>query len=750
MPDLPSALKVDDDYLLKVCLEAERDSVGFENDYDLSHDRIEALNYYKGNMPDMPVPTNRSKAHSTDVSDAIETVLPDLVEIFIGGEDVATFQATNQADEAGAKQETEYVNHVILKQNDGFDVFYTSIKDALLSKTGVIKWWWEERKAAQSEDFTGQTQMDLALAQQAAQKDPGTSVDDIEPEPYDQEAAFEAQQNGQPPPEQTYKFTVNCAAYGKVCIETVAPEDFTVARDTVKLRDASYACMRSRPRAQDLLAMGYDADKVAQLPPYGAPSLADQVQQARDTAGEQTQFMAASQSDPYLRQVQITEHFIKLVGDDAKPAIWRVVTGGSGEGGVVLETERVNRIQFAAVTPYPMTHRFYGRSVADLLIEIQRIKTALTRMLLDSGYFALNQRVQVDMTYASEFTLDDLLRQEPAIPVRTKGNAITPIEGPGLGFDVNGALEAMSVASEQRTGILRNSQGLDPDTLHDTATGAMAMLNNAQKRVRMIARIFAETGYKDLWLGVHEMIRTHAERPEVVRLTGGWVQIDPTQWGERDDMEIVLGVGSGGAQQELAAFAQGWPVMQAIWQTQGGRPGPLLTVQNLYAFLSRFFTRGLQIKTIDDILTDPSSPQAQQAQAAQAQQPPPPDPKMVEVQNKAQLAQQEMQADQQLQAQRLQTDQQQAQVKAQSDMQIAQAKIQADIEVGKYKADLDAQLQREQIQADMQIKREQMTMEARTDLMKAQLGSVVQGGLPDGMGGQPGGPVGGDMGGPTL
>ena len=330
MADLASALEVDEDYLLRVCLEAERESVGFENDYDLSHDRIEALNYFRGYMPDMAVPENRSKAQSTDVADAIETVLPDLVEIFIGGEDVATFVAENAGDEAAAKQETEVVNNTILRQNDGFDLVYTAIKDALLSKTGVIKWWWETHDRSTSEQFTGKSLYELGLARQAAANDPWTFVEDVRQDLFDVEVAREALQNGLPAPQPSFSFTVRYDGRGgRVCVETVAPEDFSVARDTVKLREATYCSMRSRPRAQDLIATGYDADKVATLPPYGAPSLADQVQQARDTAGEQTQFMAASQSDPYLRQVQIVEHFIRLVGDDARPATWRVVTGGS-------------------------------------------------------------------------------------------------------------------------------------------------------------------------------------------------------------------------------------------------------------------------------------------------------------------------------------------------------------------------------------------------------------------------------------
>src|SRR4051812_22758962 len=104
-----------DDELLQVVADERRRSVGFDNDDDLSSDREKALQYIKGEMPDVPTLANRSKAISTDVSDAIETALPDLIEIFIGGDDVATFQPSGPDDEEQAKQETEFVLHVIFE-----------------------------------------------------------------------------------------------------------------------------------------------------------------------------------------------------------------------------------------------------------------------------------------------------------------------------------------------------------------------------------------------------------------------------------------------------------------------------------------------------------------------------------------------------------------------------------------------------------------------------------------------------------
>lgn len=740
MAEIYDATTIDDDELLSLCLEEQRQSIGFENDGDLSGAREKSLEYYKGEMPDVPSLPNRSRAVSTDVADAIETVLPDLVEIFIGGEDVATFQARNPQDEDAAKQETDYVNHVVVQENNGFDLFYTTFKDALLTKTGVFRWCWEAYDKSAEEHFTGFTQDDCLATYQAilAKGDPYTTMSRPEPESYDQDAAREAQMSGFPPAPQTYSFKV---AYdgrgGCVKVDPVVPEDFTVARDTVRLRDTTYCAMRTRPRAQELLKLGFDADKVARLPPYGAPSRSDAVGLARDTAGEETQVSTSNQSNSMLRQVQVIEHIIRLVGENGKEVIWRVLTGGSGEQGIILDREIIDHVPYSAITPYPMTHRFYGRSMADLLIQIQQIKTALVRMLLDSGYFALNQRLSVDMSKANDFTIGDLLRNEPGIPVRMKAaGAVEPIQSPGLGFDAAAALEVFSVAGEQRTGALRAAQGLDPDTLHDTARGAMAMLSNGQKRIRMIARIFAESGVKDMFLGVHATIRTHSERADEVRLLGSWVQVDPTQWSERDDMTIELGIGSGGQAQELQSGQALLNLQEQIFK-EAGQSG-IVTPQNLFNAANRFVSRALGVKSPQQYLTDPSV--TAQQQAAQPPLPPPPDPKMIEAQGKLALAQQQQAADAQAAQAQFTADQQQAAAKQASDERIAMANIAS-----------DAQLEREQIAADLQIKREQIAAEQRTELMKAQLGAQSSVMLPDNMGGVPGGPVGDQMGGaPAL
>lgn len=664
--------------------EERRQSVGFEESSELLAQRERALNYSKGEMPDVPAMEGRSQAVAMDVSDAIETILPDLIEIFMGGDDIVTFKANSAADEEQAEQESDYVRHVITEENDGFLVLYSMFKDALQSKLGVVKFAWDALDQPE-ETFEG-----LQLQEMIAAASDGEIVDlRINGQPFDLDGAKQALATGQLQPQQllaslpvdgAYDFTIRKEGpTGQAKIYPVPPEDFTVAQDTtIRLADTTYCAMRSRPRAQDLVAKGVDPELVDELPNYGTQT-DETIETARDTAGEhQTRLTITGVAR--LHQVEVVEHFLTLK-DDKGQTIWRVLTGGTES--VLLEREKVDVVPFAAITPYIVTHRFYGESVADKLMEVQKIRTALTRMLLDSGYFALNQRNQVVISKSNEWTIGDLLRNEPGVPVRVREEgAVTPIQSGGLDFDVLTALEFMSVQGEQRTGIVRNAQGLNPDSLHDTASGAMSLMAAAQKRVRMIARVFAETGVKDLFLGVHGLIRKHAEKVQETKLRGSWVPIDPTRWGERSQMSIEVGLGSAGKIQEIAVLSNLANMQKEIVTLQGGVQGPLVTAPNVYNLLKKLTEKSGE-KNPDAFWTNPSEAPPQ---------PPQPDPQ-------AQAAQ----ADNQLEGAKLQQKAQTDQARLAFDQQSAQADGQlraADLNVRKQDADNKLMLAREQADRD--------------------------------------------------
>jgi hypothetical protein len=686
------------DLLPLVHAEMQR-AIGFEQDADLTADRERALSYYKGDVSkDIPTLPNRSKAVSSDVSDAIETLLPDLIEIFIGGDDVVAFIPQTAEDVEAAAQETAYLHHVAFQENPGFLNLNTAIKDALLLKVGVVSWDWKEDIEDQEHQFTGKNIVELQLAAQDGE------VSNVKPETEGVDL-----RNG----EQTYSFTLtktrDCSKAEWWC---VAADDFAASADTVNIADATYTCERQRPRVQDLIAQGFDADKVLALPPYAFGD-DQEIQQARDTAGE-SDTGVDNNTDPNLRQVEIRRHCIRVLGKENKLELHCIYT--DAEATVEIHREEINEIPYAVGSPYLVPHRLIGRSVADLLIEVMKIKTALYRMVLDSGYFALNQRSEIAMDRANDFTISDLLRNEPMAPVRSKsGDAVRPLVAGPLNFDPYKAIEFFSTVAESRTGVVRNAQGLNPDTLHDTAKGAMMLLSAAQKRTRMIARVLAETLIKPLFLGLHACIRENSQAERQARLLGKWVPVSPSRWSTRNAMTVEVGLGAAGKEAEIAAINQILGLIKGIGQVQGGMSGPLVTWKNAHK-ASTDMAKKMGVKAPEEYFTDPDSPESQQMMAQKAQQP---NPEMMKVQAETQAKQAQMQMDGQMKAQQMQQEgaikTQQAQAEAQMQMQ----RQQAEMEIKRYQIDQELTLKREQLGAELQLKREQLQAEL---MLKREMG----------------------------
>src|SRR3990167_6168960 len=94
---------------LGAILAAEKsDAMAATSSSKLSEDRTSALNYYMGEMSkDMPTVEGRSKAVSTDVFDTVEGMLPALLDIFAGSDEVMRFEPVGPEDVEAADQETQ-------------------------------------------------------------------------------------------------------------------------------------------------------------------------------------------------------------------------------------------------------------------------------------------------------------------------------------------------------------------------------------------------------------------------------------------------------------------------------------------------------------------------------------------------------------------------------------------------------------------------------------------------------------------
>src|SRR5262249_20477662 len=236
---------------LKAMLASEKaDALAAMSAARLSGERARAQAYYLGDMEqDMPAQEGRSRAVSSDVADTIEGLMPGLMDIFCGTDEVVRFEPVGAEDEAAAQQETDYVNHVFMQQNPGFMVTYGFIKDALLSKVGVAKVFWDEREQEERETYLDQPDDAFALLAQAVLDSDGQLA-----------IAEHSERRDELTGAVTHDVTlVRTRKYAQAKVEGVPPEEFGIERGARRLSDCNY-CFHDVIRTESaLIAQGFDA-----------------------------------------------------------------------------------------------------------------------------------------------------------------------------------------------------------------------------------------------------------------------------------------------------------------------------------------------------------------------------------------------------------------------------------------------------------------------------------------------------------
>jgi hypothetical protein len=483
-------------------------------------------------------------------------------------------------------------------------------------------------------------------------------------------------------------------------VEAVPPEEFGIGRSAKSIDDANYCFHETRKTEGDLIQQGYDEAQVKKLPSYNST---DGIERAsRDTVEEST-----STGDDGVnranREITVTEHYVRMAYKDDDVCLYRVTTAGEGD---VLkrdgkdDVEQIDFIPFAAMTPVPVTHRFFGRSIADLVMDIQKIKTALLRGLLDNIYMANLPRPVVSEQGATESTLDDLLVAQHGKPIRVKGSvgdAIMWQTVPDISGHVYPALQYQDATREWRTGVSRQGQGTDPNALQNqVATIANQMFNAAQAKTKLIARIFAETGIRDMFSLLHAIVRKHGSVKQTVRLRNKWVDVDPRQWRERSDMTINVGLGNGTQGEQIAHMTT---IIALQKEALAAGKTNLVSDANLYNS-AKEMTKLVKLKDVDAYFTDPKDQPPPQPQE---------DPEITKAKMKAEIEKLQAMADIEVNKQKVHADAALGDRKANADIAINQMKTEADLELARQKAVFDLEIKR----AELEMKREEHAMKMR-------------------------------------
>lgn len=467
----------------------------------------------------------------------------------------------------------------------------------------------------------------------------------------------------------------------------VPPEEFGIERGARSIRDCNYCFHEVVTKTEgQLIAEGFDAAQVKALGDYTGNT--DSETLARDTTDEHFATSTGG-ANSAARLVRITEHYVRMDYEgDGRPCLYQVITGGD-EGEILRQDGRecitpFDAMPFAATTPVPMTHRFFGRSIADLVMPLQREKTALKRAALDNLYLHNNPRVEVSEANAGPNTLDDLLVSRPGGVVRTKTpGGLNWQVVPDITSSIYPMMQYLDAELETRTGLSRQSQGIDANALQNQSATAVAQVFSAsQMRIKLVARIMAE-GVRDIFALLHGTIRKHGQQLQTVRLRNAWVDVNPRNWKTRDDMTINVGLGSGG---KAAQFAQAMALANIQKELLMGGKLHLVGDRELYNTAAEL-TRIMGHKNPDRFFNDPSARDPRTGQllhpppAPPAPPAPPPDTKLLALQAR-------LQADQVAAAHKAQIEQQ----RAQNDAIHQQVKAQAEIELAKIKAEIGARM----------------------------------------------------------
>jgi hypothetical protein len=672
-----------DDNKLKGILDSEiENSIGFVQT-ETTDDRSKAIKFYNREPYGNEV-EGRSSIVTGEVAEVVDGALPQLLRIFTQSDELVRFDPKFPGDEEAAKQATEYCNLVFFQDNDGVIMMHDWFKDALLQKNGIVKYWWEDSEDPIKEKYKDLNAEELTMLFADNEMElVSQNINEVAPASVDPTGMML-------PATFSYDVVIKKKKEaGRVKIQNVPPEEFLISKRDKNIRTARFVAHRVMMTRSDLVAAGYSKDIVDDLPAYSDLTYS-QERIARFDRGEmpdETQSLDFS-----MQEIEVFECYIRTdLDDDGMAELVKVTYAGMT---IILDKEEVDHIPFASLCPIPMPHKFFGQSLADRAMDIQLIKSTITRQILDNLYLTnLPRMTAID----GQVNMDDLLTVAPNGIVRMKTpGAVQALTVPPTAAQSFPMLDYMDNVLQKRSGVTQTSQGLDPNILQNTTATAIAAMQQAGSgRIEMIARIFADTGVKDLFSGIFHLLCKYQDKARVVRMRGKYVSIDPREWKNNYDVSISVGLGTGNKDQQMAMAAMVLQKQEQILQTQG-LSNPLVTVGQYRNTLGRMI-EAAGYKDSNEFFKE-ISPELD----AQLSAPPPPQqaPQDPAVQAYIAQTQAQIQGEQAKMQAKIQADQ----IKAQADIQLAREKAVADIQLEREKAAAQLELKTAEFQADNRLK----------------------------------------------
>lgn len=581
--------KMTDSELAAILSAAEQDAAIFNGEFMSQNEKF--LKGYLGEPYGDEV-EGQSSVVSTDIADVVEADMPSLARIFMGSGDILSFVAStdNPAELQEAEEKTKYVNWVVRNQPESFKTQHDWLKDAEIQKNGVVKYFVDEKKEVEEVEYTGVDQTELAAITESLQ---GAEVDKVKVEIAEQ---TEDELN------QTFdiKFRVT-RTDEKIKIINIPPESFLISKNASSKHDAELVGDRVRKTRGELLAEGFDRELIKMLPHVSDTERGDSnIKSIRfdDEGGADEDNDIA---DWASESVEISDLYVKVDYDGDGIAERRHVLMS---GQHILINESFNHVPYASLSAVLMPHKAIGRSRAEITYETQRQKTALTRGMLNNIYMVNNPRnvvhPDVDLDDMLNVRVNGIVRMEDDTTILPQ-NAVFPLAVPYIGDRTLQVIQYVDQARAQSTGALLPNQGLDADAIaKETATRFQGVERSSQAKIELVARNYAETGYRDLFEGIAWLASRFQNTTTEIRVLGKQLTINPSGWKYNHHVESNVGLGAGN-NEALIESLQG---IYAIQQQEMQLGSPLVDNKDKYNTLKRIID-GLGLPRVNEFFNDP-------------------------------------------------------------------------------------------------------------------------------------------------
>lgn len=609
----------------------------------------EALDLYLGNPLGNEV-EGRSQVVSTDIADAIEWIMPQVMKSFTQNNEIVTFDPVRPEDEFQAELESQFVYEILMKQCDGFVILYQFVKDALMQKNGILKVYYAQKTHRKVTSYTSITddQLQFLLNSEGVELlEQSSYADQKLTEFKQQELNMQAQQlqqqsmqlaqQGQMNLQQEAQMQQQLARIqqeleipvmlhdvkivtervkGQIYVDNVAPEDFRVndQHNSIILDGARFTAHNVRKTISEVI-QEYELtlEEAMELPSEDA----DYQREYRFAAQGESSFSDEGNSiDKATQTVEVNECYMMIDTEGYGIArMMKIDVAGDETPTKILSMNEIDMMPWVSSTPFIMSHKWQGISITDRLQQIQIQKTTLWRNQFDNIYLQNNQR---NLVVEGQVNLDDLLVSRPGGIIRAKrSDAVTPLPTPQIGQESFQMMEYLDKVRADRTGV--DAEGTaSPLNVGDRvgSEGVFRLLNAKEELVGLIIRVFAETGIKPLCVKIRDLTMKHMDAVQDFKYRGAWHKVNPAEWCDRYKCTVRVGTGTGNNQAKLQAVQYILGMQEKIIASPEQE---LLDQQKIYATLDKF-AKLAGLNSASEYFLDPSSPAGEQRKQEVAQQ----------------------------------------------------------------------------------------------------------------------------------